>query len=140
MSFWEPCWACRIVAGERCGHVVMAISDVVVAINPFASAPGHTLVMPRRHIENIYELPDELAAPILGTAAVVARGARSAFDADGITLRQNNGAASDQHLFHFHLHVIPRFVGDADPFLIAAPLASDAAQEQMASRLRAALR
>ena len=52
---------------------------------------------------------------------------------------QNNGAASDQHLFHFHLHVIPRFTGDTARFNAAAPLATDAEQEAMAARLRKTL-
>lgn len=128
-----------MMAGEPCGRLVLETADIVVAINPFASSPGHSLVMPRRHVRDIYELPDGLAGPILQTAARVARAAKRAFGADGITLRQNNEAASDQHLFHFHLHVIPRFAGDAETFAAAAPLAGDGEQEEMAARLRAAL-
>ena len=139
MSFWEPCWACRLVHGESCGQVVADTPDVIVAINPFAASPGHALIMPRVHIPNIYELPDSLAGPILAMAARVARAAKSAFQADGITLRQNNDPASDQHLFHFHLHVIPRFEGDAQRFAAPAPLAPEAEQAAMAQRLRAVL-
>lgn len=139
ISFWEPCWACRLVAGENCGRVIIETDDIIVAINPFASAAGHSLVMPRQHATNIYELPERLAGPILSTASRVARAAKTAFSADGITLRQNNDAASDQHLFHFHLHVIPRFEGDAARFNAAAPLATDSEQEQMAARLRETL-
>ena len=73
-NFWEPCWACRVVAGEAVGCVVCEMEQVLVLINPFSLSPGHALVMPRRHIENLYELPDELAAPILSMAAKVARG------------------------------------------------------------------
>jgi len=138
-SFWEPCWACRVVAGEAVGCVVSATEHMLVLINPFSLSAGHALVVPRRHIENLYELPDELAAPILSTAAKVARAAKRAFDADGITLRQNNEAASDQHLFHFHLHVIPRFAGDIERFNAPPPLASLAEQEAAGSRLRLAM-
>lgn len=83
--------------------------------------------------------PDDLAAPVLTITARVARAAKQAFVADGITLRQNNEAASDQHLFHFHLHVIPRFDGDAARFAATPALASHADQENAAARLRAAL-
>jgi histidine triad (HIT) family protein len=113
--------------------------DAVVAIHPFGVTAGHTLVMPREHIANIYDLPDRLAGPVLAMAARIARAAKAAFRADGITLRQNNEAASDQHLFHFHLHVIPRFAGDGDPFR-ASPLIAAAEQEKAAAQLRAALR
>ena len=139
MSFWEPCWACRLISGERCGALVIETPDVVVAINPFATNPGHALIMPRQHIVNIYELPDAVAGPILSMAACVARAAKAAFGADGITLRQNNDPASDQHLFHFHLHVIPRHEGDRERFAADAPLASPEAQAEMAARLKAAI-
>ncbi|HZG50967.1 MAG TPA: HIT domain-containing protein [Pyrinomonadaceae bacterium] len=135
-NFWEPCWACRVIAGEGVGCIVTETEQALVLINPFSVAAGHALVVPRRHFENLYELPDELAAPILSTAAVIARAAKRAFAADGITLRQNNEAASDQHLFHFHLHVIPRYAGDLERFNTPPPLAARAEQETWASRLR----
>ncbi|HEV2882814.1 MAG TPA: HIT family protein [Pyrinomonadaceae bacterium] len=138
-SFWKPCWACRVIAGEPVGCVVSETEQVTVLINPFSLTPGHALVVPRRHIKNLYELPDELAAPILSTAAKVARASKRAFAADGVTLRQNNEAASDQHLFHFHLHVIPRFDGDIEQFNASPQLAPRAEQEAWASRLRLAI-
>jgi histidine triad (HIT) family protein len=137
--FWEPCWACRVIAGEAVGCVVSETEHVLVLINPFSLSPGHALVVPRRHIENLYELPDELAAPILSTAATVARASKRAFAAEGVTLRQNNEAAGDQHLFHFHLHVIPRFAGDGERFNAPPPLAGPAEQEAAAARLRLAI-
>ncbi|HEX8719306.1 MAG TPA: HIT family protein [Pyrinomonadaceae bacterium] len=138
-SFWEPCWACRVAAGEACGCVVAETPDVLVVLNPFALGPGHALVVPRRHVRDLYELPDELAGPVLSTAARVARAAKRAFAADGVTLRQNNGAASDQHLFHFHLHVIPRFDGDLERFNAEPRQAGRAELEAAAARLRLAI-
>ncbi|HEX8457802.1 MAG TPA: HIT family protein [Pyrinomonadaceae bacterium] len=135
-NFWEPCWACRIVAGERVGSVVTETEQVLVLINPYWLTAGHALVVPRRHVENLYELPDELAAPVLSAAARVARAQKRAFAAAGVTLRQNNEAASDQHLFHFHLHVIPRFNGDLARFNAAPALVPSAEQEAAAARLR----
>ena len=141
-NFWEPCWACRVLAASEAaaaGCVVVETQQVAVLINPFSLSPGHALVVPRPHIENLYELPDELTGPILSMAARVARAAKRAFEADGITLRQNNEAASDQHLFHFHLHVIPRFAGDLERFNAAPKLASPAEQAGAAARLRLAI-
>ena len=138
-NFWEPCWACRVIAGEAVGYIVIETGHVMVLINPFPLTAGHALVVPRRHIENLYDLPEELAAPILSTAARVARAAKRAFMADGVTLRQNNEAASDQHLFHFHLHVIPRFIGDSERFNATPQLAAPAEQEAARTRLRLAI-
>ncbi len=139
MNFWEPCWACRVAKGTAKGVVATETSDVLVLMNPFPLHPGHALVVPRRHVRNLYEMPEELAGPILSMAARVARAAKRAFKADGITLRQNNDAASDQHLFHFHLHVIPRFDGDHRRFSAQPTLVSLAEQEAAAAALRAAL-
>lgn len=138
-NFWEPCWACRVISGEYPGCVVAENQDVTVVINPFSLSPGHSLVMPREHITNIYELPDELAGAILSTGARISRAAKNAFSADGITLRQNNDAASEQHLFHFHLHIIPRFDGDIQSFNQTPEISTQIEQELAAAKLRAAL-
>jgi histidine triad (HIT) family protein len=127
------------MSGETFGCVVSESRDVLVLLNPFPLSPGHALVVPRRHVRDLYELPDALAGPVLSAAARVARALKRAFGADGVTLRQNNGAASDQHLFHFHLHVIPRFKGDLERFNSEPPHASRDLQEQAAKRLRTAL-
>ena len=101
---------------------------------------GHTLVVPRLHIRDLYELPSELAGPILGTAARIARAAKLAFAADGMTLRQHNEPAGGQEGFHFHLHVIPRFVGDDERYNTMPQLITREEQESNAARLRDELR
>ena len=141
-SFWggrDFCWACRVLAADA-PVCVLADAAVAVLLNPFPVNPGHTLIVPRQHLENLYELPDVLAGPILSMAGRVAVAARKAFAADGMTLRQNNGAASDQHLFHFHLHVIPRFEGDGERFSTwATSTMTLADQERVRQRLRGTL-
>ena len=73
---------------------------------------GHCLVITRSHISDIYEIPAELSSPILQTMSTASRALRRAFSADGVSLRQNNGAASGQDVFHLHFHLVPRFSGD----------------------------
>jgi len=138
-DFWEPCWACAVLAGQREGWIVFENAEVAVLLNPFPLSDGHALVVPRQHVRNLYELPGDLAGPILSTAARVARAAKEAFPADGITLRQNNDPASDQHLFHFHLHVIPRFAGDQARFNAPPRQIEHRDQKAIAERLRSAL-
>jgi histidine triad (HIT) family protein len=111
----------------------------VVVAAPVPVNLGHALVVPRRHVRDVYSLPEELAGPILVTASSVARAAKRAFSAEGVTLRQHNDAAGGQEVFHFHLHVIPRFVGDAERFNAAPKLIGYHEQEAVAARLRAAL-
>ena len=138
-GFWTPCWACRLVRGEPVGEIVAETADVLVALNPFPVASGHSLVFPRRHVANLYELPDSLAGPLLSMAAWVARETKRALAADGVTLRQNNDAASVQHLFHIHFHVIPRFAGDEARFSVPPVLIDAAVQRVTGSCLRTAL-
>ena len=100
-NFWEPCWACRIIAGDPSGCIVTEAQDVLVLINPFALAAGYALVVPRQHIQNLYELPDALAGPILSTAARIARAAKRAFAAEGITLRKTTRRRATSTYFTF---------------------------------------
>ena len=135
----DPCWLCRVREGTAKASIVTQTDEVLVLMAPLALNPGHALVIPRRHIRDLYELPDELAGPILSAAARVARATKRAFSADGIALRQHNEPAGGQEVFHFHLHVIPRFVGDDSRFNSAPKLITRELQESLAAQLRVAL-
>ena len=97
------------------------------------------LVVPRRHVRDLYTLPDALAGAILSAASRVARAAKRALSADGITLRQHNDVAGGQEVFHFHLHVVPRFRGDAGRYGGSPDLIRWEEQVAVAERLRAVL-
>lgn len=73
---------------------------------------GHTLVVPKKHYANIYEIPEEEAAYLFKIAKRVAHAVRDAVTADGIKLVQNNGRAAGQVVFHLHVHVIPMAPND----------------------------
>jgi histidine triad (HIT) family protein len=73
---------------------------------------GHVIVVPNKHIENIYDLDSKSGSAILKAAKKMAIAIKKACLRDGITLRQNNEPAGDQHAFHFHLHVFPRYKDD----------------------------
>lgn len=74
--------------------------------------PGHLIVVPVKHYENIYDLPDPVAAKIFFIARMLAVVLKKVRKADGINLQQNNEPAAGQHAFHYHLHIIPRFIDD----------------------------
>jgi histidine triad (HIT) family protein len=73
---------------------------------------GHLIVVPNQHQESIYNLTHETSAAIMDTTQAMAKLLKQAYDCDGITLRQNNEPAGDQHAFHFHLQIFPRYTGD----------------------------
>lgn len=73
---------------------------------------GHPLIVPMQHAENIYELPKEAGHRIFDIAKKVAITLKTTRNCDGVTLVQNNEPAGDQHAFHYHLHIVPRFTND----------------------------
>ncbi len=73
---------------------------------------GHPLIIPLQHFENLYELPEEYAHRISDVSKKVALALKEVRQCDGVTVVQNNEPAGDQHAYHYHLHVVPRFTGD----------------------------
>lgn len=73
---------------------------------------GHPLVVPIKHFENLYDLPDEYGRRIFEVSKKVALAMKEIRKCDGVTILQNNEPAGDQHAFHYHLHLVPRFIGD----------------------------
>lgn len=78
----------------------------------WAAAPGHVLVVPNDHYENVYLIPDQKLAAVYATAKKVAAAMRSAYECEGTSMRQHNEAGGGQDVWHFHVHVFPRHVDD----------------------------
>jgi len=74
--------------------------------------PGHPLLVPINHYENIYDIPENVLAHISHVSKKVAVALKQIRQCDGVTILQNNEPAGDQHAFHYHLHILPRFIGD----------------------------
>lgn len=92
----------------------MSRTHDVLAFFPSEPATlGHTLVVPSRHIATIWELNDELAAELAAMTLRVAHAVRAAMHPDGLNVIQSNGEAATQTVMHLHIHVVPRWTGDA---------------------------
>lgn len=100
--------------------------------------PGNTLILPNHHYENIYELPPELGSPIQRLAGRLARAMKQAWACDGVSTRQHNEPAGNQDVWHYHLHVTPRFQGDGF-YRSERQLMPLAERLRLAAELRAAL-
>jgi histidine triad (HIT) family protein len=74
-------------------------------------APGHTLVIPKTEVESLFEIDTATGGAVLATTRKVATAVQTAMQADGIMLNQFNGLAAGQTVFHFHMHIVPRFDG-----------------------------
>lgn len=97
----------KILRGEAPATRIFEDDDTLAILDVMPQADGHALVLPKSRVENLFDLPDPLAAAVMRTSRTVAGAVREAFDADGIRLMQFNGAAAGQSVFHFHMHVIP---------------------------------
>ena len=106
------CPFCAIAAGDAPASVVVDDGIVLAFMDQRQAVAGHVLVIPRRHVADIYALSPAEAAAVMQTAVRIARALRAAVDAPGMNLWQSNGEAGGQEVDHFHLHVHPRRVGD----------------------------
>lgn len=112
MSTDPNCLFCKIVAGEI-PSVRVAEDERTVAFMDISPANrGHMLVIPRAHSTDLLELPPEDLAACALTAQRLTRRAKAVLGADGVNLLNSCGADAWQTVFHFHIHVIPRYVGD----------------------------
>ena len=103
----KDCPFCRIASGEAAASIVYEDKNVLAFMDLSPAIVGHTLVVPREHWENIYEVPEETLTKLIAVVKRVSVAIKKTFDADGIKVIQNNGRAAGQMVFHLHFHVIP---------------------------------
>jgi histidine triad (HIT) family protein len=134
------CIFCKIAAGEiPCTRVYE--DDVCLAfmdIGPIA--PGHTLVIPKVHVERLADLPADTAAHIARRLGPLAAAVQGAMDAAGVNLLQNNGTAAGQQVPHLHYHLIPRRPNDGLGFRWPAKKADFDALKTQAEAIRGRLK
>jgi histidine triad (HIT) family protein len=106
------CLFCKIVAGEIPATVIAEREHALAFMDINPATRGHALVVPRAHSADLLEIGAEDLAACTALAAEVAALARQRLGAEGVNLLNSSGAAAWQTVFHFHLHVIPRYVGD----------------------------
>jgi len=108
----DNCIFCKILAGETPAHFIYEDDLVVAFLSLEQPNPYKVIVIPRDHVEMIYDLNDEQASAIFRATVKIARSVRDASKCEGLNLVQSNGSVGQQDVFHFHLHIVPRFSGD----------------------------
>ncbi len=111
MSPETACIFCHIVAGRAPAAKIAETEHALAFLDLFPSTEGHTLVIPKRHYENLFEADEETLPEVHLLARRVARAMRQALAPDGMMALQLNGAAAGQTVFHYHTHLIPRRAG-----------------------------
>ncbi|MEL6919998.1 MAG: HIT family protein, partial [Pseudomonadota bacterium] len=101
----------KIIRGDIPSHKVYEDDDVLVIMDVMPQTDGHALVIPKTQSRNLLDAEPMVLGAVIATVQRIARAAKSAFTADGITVNQFNEAAGGQSVFHLHFHVIPRHDG-----------------------------
>ena len=116
------CPICVGVSGIESDKTLIRQEDVVykddevmafIASYFIAGNEGHLIVVPKKHYENLYDLPDDVGARVFSVARQMAMVMRKGYGCEGVTTLQHNEPAGGQHAFHYHLHLFPRYKGDS---------------------------
>lgn len=110
----DNCIFCKIANGEIPSATLYEDEDFRVILDLGPASKGHALILPKEHAANLYELPDELASKAMIVAKKVGAVLAKGLKCDGLNVVQNNGEAAGQTVFHFHMHLIPRYEGDQE--------------------------
>jgi histidine triad (HIT) family protein len=101
----------KILRGELPAVTVYEDDDTLAIMDVMPQSPGHTLVIPKQAAADLFDLELDAGTAVLRTTKLLAAAVQTAFKADGIMLNQFNGPAAGQTVFHFHLHIVPRYDG-----------------------------
>ncbi len=107
----DNCIFCKIIGGEIPSNTIYEDEEFKVILDISPATRGHALILPKKHVANLYEIPDETAGNVLKLAKKLAIHMTNVLHCDGFNLLQNNNEVAGQTVFHFHMHLIPRYKG-----------------------------
>lgn len=108
----DDCIFCKIAAGGIPSKTIYEDEKYRVILDLGPATRGHALILPKNHYANLFELPEEDAKEVICLAKKMATIMKDKLGCDGFNLVQNNGEAAGQTVFHFHMHLIPRYEND----------------------------
>lgn len=125
----EKCIFCKIIKGEIPSYKVAETGEAYAFLDIGPLSAGHTLVLPKKHIRNIFEADPKDLYPVLDLVQKIAVLMKEKLPCDGVNILINNGEAAGQSVHHCHWHIIPRFSGDGYKFPPAGSLPKEQAEE-----------
>ncbi|MEX0602429.1 MAG: HIT domain-containing protein, partial [Bacteroidota bacterium] len=135
-KFMNDCVFCRILDRQLPAEIIYENSDAICILDVHPIHFGHSLVIPRRHCADFLDLPPESYAGILDAASAVARATVHSLGLQGFNIFSNNGRIAGQSVFHFHLHVTPRYPDDNIRFVLELKTYKDGEMAEYANRIR----
>ena len=114
----KDCIFCKLANGEIPTRKIYEDEKFSVILDTSPASKGHALILPKEHYANIYEIPEQTAADAMILAKRLAGRMTEALGCDGFNILQNNGEPAGQTVFHFHIHLIPRYQGEEQNMLL----------------------
>lgn len=113
----DDCIFCKLANGVIPTNSIYEDEDFNVILDMAPAAKGHALILPKEHADNLYELPEETAGKVFVLAKRLAKSMTEKLSCDGFNIVQNNGSVAGQTVFHFHMHLIPRYEADGQAII-----------------------
>lgn len=132
----DDCIFCKIAAGEIPSSCVYEDEDFKAILDISPAAKGHVIIIPKNHADNIFDLTKEEAAKVFVIASNIGKVLMDELNCDGLNVLQNNGAAAGQTVFHFHMHLIPRFRSDNVKITWASTKYGESEMDQLAKSIK----
>ena len=108
----ENCIFSKIIKGEVATQKVYENESVLAFISKEQVSKGHTLVIPKEHFENIFDISEKALAEVMAVSKELSQKYQMEFDATGINILHASGKDAQQSVFHFHIHIVPRYPND----------------------------
>lgn len=124
----DNCIFCKIIGGEIPSHTLYEDEQFKVILDVNPATRGHALILPKEHYANLYELPEDTASDAMKLAKNMMKKMTEKLHCDGFNIIQNNGEVAGQTVFHFHMHLIPRYKNDGE---ILKYIAGEPSQEEL---------
>ena len=121
----ENCIFCKIANGEIPSRTLYEDNDFRVILDLAPATKGHALILPKNHYKNLYEIEEETAAKVMPLAKKMAVEITQKLGCYGFNLMQNNNEIAGQTVFHFHMHLIPRYNNDNQNLVMKPQQATD---------------
>ncbi|MCI5900851.1 MAG: HIT family protein [Firmicutes bacterium] len=131
------CIFCKIANGDIPSATLYEDDDFRVILDLGPATKGHALILPKEHFANLFEIPEELETRAFALAKKMAGKMKDALGCDGFNIVQNNGIAAGQTVFHFHIHLIPRYDHDEAGISWKPGTLTEEAKEEILSKMRA---
>ena len=132
----DDCIFCKIANGEIPSTTIYENSDFRVFFDINPASKGHCLIVPKQHYNDIFDMDAETGGKLFSLATVVARSLKKELNCEGMNIVQNNGLIAGQTVFHFHMHLIPRYKNDNAGITWTPGTLTDEMKEEILAKLK----